>query len=85
MLARKLNGSNLGGYHLLKNNCLHYILSLLAVSKCTNNMLNNYFRIKQAVPMVFAAGILLFFHDSKNIQIVKTKDFSQWIKRKKRG
>lgn len=84
-LARNLNGSRLGGYHLLYNNCLHYILRLLAVSKCTNNILNIYFRRKQTVPMLFAAGILSLSYDYRNIQIVRTNNFTQWIKIKKRG
>ena len=39
-LAKSLKGKTLGGYHLLGNNCMHYILRLLARSKCANKILN---------------------------------------------
>ena len=51
----------------------------------SNKNLNIYFRRKQTVPMLFAAGILSLSYDYRNIHIVRTNNFSKWIRIKKRG
>ena len=59
--AKSKVNDDLGGYHLLFNNCLHYVKDVLKRGKASNRLLDLYFRYS------FTRIPTVFFHNVENI------------------